>query len=204
MLFEKIAKRTDNIVTVVISGRPLDLRRISEKSKAVIMAWRPGTMGAEAITDLDIKTGHVLTADNLENRFTSRYMDIPNTPLYPFGFGLSYTEFDVSDVEIKTEQDKRVHVHCKVSNTGNVAGAEVVQCYYETLHASVVRPKKELVRFQKVFLDPGEKKNVDFYIDPKEFSYYDKNMEIVSSGMQLRISAGNSSDHEWGSSELYI
>ena len=131
-------------------------------------------MGQVPISYWDIKTGHVLTADNLENRFTSRYMDIPNTPLYPFGFGLSYTEFDVSDVEIKTEQDKRVHVHCKVSNTGNVAGAEVVQCYYETLHASVVRPKKELVRFQKVFLDPGEKKNVDFYIDPKEFSYYDK------------------------------
>ena len=231
MLFEKIAKRTDNIVTVVISGRPLDLRRISEKSKAVIMAWRPGTMGAEAITDLvygitnpsgklavsipwcvgqvpisywDIKTGHVLTADNLENRFTSRYMDIPNTPLYPFGFGLSYTEFDISDVEVRMGQDKRVHVHCNVSNTGNVAGAEVVQCYYETLHASVVRPQKELVRFQKVFLDPGEKKNVDFYIDPKEFSYYDKNMKIVSCGMKLRISVGNSSDHEWGSSELYI
>ena len=231
MLFEKIAKRTDNIVTVVISGRPLDLRRISEKSKAVIMAWRPGTMGAEAIADLvygitnpsgklavsipwcvgqvpisywDIKTGHVLTADNLENRFTSRYMDIPNTPLYPFGFGLSYTEFDISDVEVRMGQDKRVHVHCKVSNTGNVAGAEVVQCYYETLHASVVRPKKELVRFQKVFLDPGEKKNLDFSIDSEEFSYYDKNMEIVSSGMKLRISVGNSSDHEWGNSELYI
>ena len=231
MLFEKIAKRTDNIVTVVISGRPLDLRRISEKSRVVIMAWRPGTMGAKAITDLvygitnpsgklavsipwcvgqvpisywDIKTGHVLTADNLENRFTSRYMDIPNTPLYPFGFGLSYTEFDISDVEVRMEQDKRVHVHCKVSNKGNVAGAEVVQCYYETLHASVVRPQKELVRFQKVFLDPGEKKNVDFYIDPKEFSYYDKNMEVVSTGMKLRISVGNSSDHEWGSSELYI
>ena len=231
MLFEKIAKRTDNIVTVVISGRPLDLRRITEKSKAVIMAWRPGTMGAGAITDLvygitnpsgklavsipwcvgqvpisywDIKTGHVLTADNLENRFTSRYMDIPNTPLYPFGFGLSYTEFDISDVEVRMGQDKRVHVHCKVSNTGNVAGAEVVQCYYETLHASVVRPQKELVRFQKVFLDPGEKKNVDFYIDPKEFSYYDKNMKIISCGMKLRISVGNSSDHEWGSSELYI
>ena len=231
MLFEKIAKRTDNIVTVVISGRPLDLRRISEKSKAVIMAWRPGTMGAEAITDLvygitnpsgklavsipwcvgqvpisywDIKTGHVLTADNLENRFTSRYMDIPNTPLYPFGFGLSYTEFDISDVEVRMGQDKRVHVHCNVSNTGNVAGAEVVQCYYETLHASVVRPKKELVRFQKVFLETGEKKNVDFYFDPKEFSYYDKNMKIVSCGMKLRISVGNSSDHEWGSSEIDI
>ena len=101
-------------------------------------------------------------------------------------------------------QDKRVHVHCNVSNTGDVAGAEVIQCYYETLHASVVRPQKELVRFQKVFLDPGEKKNVDFSIDSEEFSYYDKNMEIASSGMKLRISVGNSSDHEWGSSEIYI
>ena len=161
-------------------------------------------MGQVPISYWDIKTGHVLTADNLENRFTSRYMDIPNTPLYPFGFGLSYTEFDISDVEVRMGQDKRVHVHCKVSNTGNVAGAEVVQCYYETLHASVVRPKKELVRFQKVFLDPGEKKNLDFSIDSEEFSYYDKNMEIVSSGMKLRISVGNSSDHEWGNSELYI
>ena len=80
-------------------------------------------------------------------------------------------------------------------NTGNVAGAEVVQCYYETLYASVVRPKKELVRFQKVFLKPGEKKDVDFFIDQEEFSYYGKNMETVSGGMKLRISIGNSSDH---------
>ena len=100
----------------------------------------PWCVGQVPISYWDIKTGHVLTADNLENRFTSRYMDIPNTPLYPFGFGLSYTEFDVSDVEVRMEQDKRVYVHCKVSNTGNIAGAEVVQCYYETLHASVVRP----------------------------------------------------------------
>ena len=99
MLFEKIAERTSNIVTVVIAGRPLDLRRISEKSKAVIMAWRPGTKGAEAIIEIvygsitpsgklsvsipwcvgqvpksywDVKTGHILTEDNSENRFTSR------------------------------------------------------------------------------------------------------------------------------------
>ena len=221
-LFEKIVKRTDNIVTVIISGRPLDLRRISEKSKAVIMAWRPGTMGAEGIVDLvygminpsgklavsipwcvgqvpisywDVKTGHILTEDNSENRFTSRYMDIPNTPLYPFGYGLSYTEFDISDIDVQIGQDKKVHIHCNVCNTGNVAGAEVVQCYYETLYASVVPPKKELIRFRKVFLEPGEKKDVDFFIDQEEFSYYGKNMETVSSGMKLRISIGNSSDH---------
>ena len=146
--------------------------RINPSGKlAVSIPW---CVGQVPISYWDVKTGHVLTADNLENRFTSRYMDIPNTPLYPFGFGLSYTEFDVSDVEVRMEQDKRVHVHCKVSNTGNIAGAEVVQCYYETLHASVVRPMKELVRFQKVFLDPGEKKDVDFFIDQEEFSYYGK------------------------------
>ena len=65
-----------------------------------------------------------------------------------------------------------MHVHCNVSNTGKVAGAEVVQCYYETLQTSVVRPKKELVRFQKVFLDPGEAKSVDFSIDSEEFSIF--------------------------------
>ena len=231
LFFERIAKRTRNIVTVVITGRPLDLRRISEKSRAVIMAWRPGTMGAEAVVDIvygrtnpsgklavsipwcvgqvpvsywDIKTGHTYDADHPENRFSSRYMDIPNTPLYPFGFGLSYTEFNISDIEVQAGPDKRVHVHCKVNNTGKVAGAEVVQCYYETLCSSVVRPRKELVRFQKVFLEPGEKKTVDFSIDQEEFSYYDENMEIVRSQMKLRISIGNSSDHEWGNSVIFV
>ena len=94
--------------------------RINPSGKlAVSIPW---CVGQVPISYWDVKTGHVLTADNLENRFTSRYMDIPNTPLYPFGFGLSYTEFDVSDVEVRMEQDKRVHVHCKVSNTGNIAG----------------------------------------------------------------------------------
>lgn len=155
----------------------------------------PWCVGQVPISYWDVKTGHILTEDNSENRFTSRYMDIPNTPLYPFGYGLSYTEFDISDVDVQIGQDKKVHVHCNVCNTGNVAGAEVVQCYYETLYASVVRPKKELIRFRKVFLEPGEKKDVDFFIDQEEFSYYGKNMETVSSGMKLRISIGNSSDH---------
>ena len=231
LFFERIAKRTRKIVTVVITGRPLDLRRISEKSRAVIMAWRPGTMGAEAVVDIvygrtnpsgklavsipwcvgqvpvsywDIKTGHIYDADHPEHRFSSRYMDIPNTPLYPFGFGLSYTEFNISDIEVQAGPDKRVHVHCNVSNTGKVAGAEVVQCYYETLCSSVVRPRKERVRFQRVFLELGEKKTVDFSIDREEFSYYDENMEIVCSQMKLRISIGNSSDHEWGNSVLFV
>ena len=155
----------------------------------------PWCVGQVPISYWDVKTGHIFTEDNSENRFTSRYMDIPNTPLYPFGYGLSYTEFAISDIDVQIGQDKKVHVHCNVCNTGNVAGAEVVQCYYETLYASVVRPKKELIRFRKVFLEPGEKKDVDFFIDQEEFSYYGKNMETVSSGMKLRISIGNSSDH---------
>ncbi len=79
-------------------------------------------MGQVPISYWDVKTGHILTEDNSENRFTSRYMDIPNTPLYPFGYGLSYTEFDISDIDVQIGQDKKVHVHCNVCNIGNVAG----------------------------------------------------------------------------------
>ena len=122
----------------------------------------PWCVGQVPISYWDVKTGHILTEDNSENRFTSRYMDIPNTPLYPFGYGLSYTEFDISDVDVQIGQDKKVHVHCNVCNTGNVAGAEVVQCYYETLYASVVRPKKRACPFSEGFPGTGGEEGCRF------------------------------------------
>ena len=150
------------------------------------MAWRPGTMGAEAIVDivygrinpfqsklsvsipwcirtgayklLGCKTGHILTEDN-SNRFTSRYMDIPNTPLYPFGYGLSYTEFDISDIDVQTGQDKKYMYICNVcAIRGMLRGAEVVN-YYETLYAPVVRRRKSYP-FRKVFLEPGRRRMI--------------------------------------------
>lgn len=222
-LFEKIAERASKLITVILSGRPLDLRKISEKSKAVFMAWRPGTMGAEAVVSLiygmenpsgklsvsipwcvgqvpvsywDMKTGHLFSEKNPDNRFTSRYMDIPNTPLYPFGYGLTYTDFQISDLSVHIAEYETVCVSCNVCNTGSVEGAEVVQCYAGTVCAPVVRPAKELMRFQKVFLEPGEKAKVKFTIDREEFSFYGKHMERISKGFQVQITVGNSSNDE--------
>ncbi len=222
-LFERITERTSRIITVILTGRPLDLRRISEKSRAVLIVWRPGTLGAEAIVSLiygmespsgklsvsipwcvgqvpisywDMTTGHLFSKSNPDDRFVSRYMDIPNTPLYPFGYGLTYTSFEISDFHVYAAENENVCVSCKVENTGAVPGAEVIQCYAETICAPVVRPAKELIRFKKVFLKPGEKIGVNFTVGCEKFSFYGKNMERINRGFQVRIIIGNSSSNE--------
>ncbi len=222
-LFEKAAERTKNLVTVIIAARPLDLRKITEKSRAVLLAWRPGTMGAGAITDLvygrinpsgklavsmpycvgqvpvsywDMTTGHAMSQQEQDNRYRSRYMDIPNEPLYCFGYGLSYTQFEISGLQAWKEKkggEEQLAVSCYVKNTGEREGAEVVQCYVQTLCADIVRPAKELIRFQKVFLKAGEETKVQFFISAQELMYYDEQMHLTCKGTPFRILAGNSS-----------
>lgn len=233
-LFDAVAERTSHIITVIISGRPLDLRKIVERSEAVLLAWRPGTMGAQAIVRLicgdeapsgklavsipwctgqipvsywDMTTGHRMSEEDSGNRFCSRYMDIPNAPLFPFGFGLSYTDFEIALVKMWKEgagEEERICVSCKVKNVGDSSGAEVVQCYVETVCAPVVRPKKELIRFRKVFLKPGEVREVEFAIERKEFVFYGEDMEPVDGKVPLRITVGNSSCNEAGSVEFTV
>ena len=225
--FDAVAGRTSHIVTVILSGRPLDIRKIAEKSQAVLFVWRPGTMGAEAVVRLvygeetpsgklsvsipwcvgqvpvsywDVKTGHRMVETNPENRFTSRYMDIPNEPLYPFGFGLSYTEFTITPpIFEKQEREDKIDISCKVKNVGEVPGAEVVQCYVETLCAPVVRPDRELIRFRKIFLLPGEEQEVKFTVNRKELAFYGENIELIDGDVQFRFIVGNSSRSEAGS-----
>ena len=99
-------------------------------------------------------------------------MDIPNEPLYPFGFGLSYTEFTITPpIFEKQEREDKIDISCKVKNVGEVPGAEVVQCYVETLCAPVVRPDRELIRFRKIFLLPGEEQEVKFTVNRKELAF---------------------------------
>ena len=99
----------------------------------------PWGVGQVPVSYWDVKTGHRMTETNPENRFTSRYMDIPNEPLYPFGFGLSYTGFTITPPVLeKQEREDKIGILCKVKNVGEVPGAEVVQCYVETLCAPVL------------------------------------------------------------------
>ncbi len=193
-LFREVYKVNQNIAVVLFSGRPLDLREISRKAKAVLEVWLPGTEGGNAVVDL--LTGKANPSGKLsmsfpccvgqapvyynmdstgrpwikgkEERCRSRYLDIPNEPLYPFGYGLSYTSFTLSPVALDRgilTADTSLTASVLVKNTGAVPGAEVVQLYIRDEYASVVRPVKELKGFQKIRLAPGEEREIRFTVD---------------------------------------
>lgn len=197
-LLDAVAQVNDNLVVVLFSGRPLDIRRIEQKAKTILQVWMPGTEGAHAIVDViygaynpsgklpmsfpycvgqvpvhynEYSTGRPYIEGEEEDRFRSKYLDIPNKPLYPFGYGLSYTTFVLSDYQLDREEmtpDQQITAKITVKNTGTVAGTETVQLYLHDVAASVVRPVKELKDFQKITLQPGEEKVVKFVItEPK-------------------------------------
>lgn len=227
-LFEAVCAVNQNVAAVIFSGRPLDLRRVSQKAKAVLEVWMPGTEAASAILRTitgqccpqgklpmsfpyavgqvpvhynEFRTGRPLTPEVEADRFRSRYLDIPNEPLYPFGYGLSYTSFSYQPVTIDREEAQiaalkagdALHVSVTVTNTGKVTGTETVQLYLCDVAASVVRPVKELKGFQKVTLAPGESQTVTFAVGFKELSFTMANGERgVEPGTFIAYAGGDS------------
>ncbi|MDO5294238.1 MAG: beta-glucosidase BglX [bacterium] len=225
-LLDKIARVNQNIVTVLFNGRPLDLREIKEKSKAVLEAWFPGTEGAYAVMDAlfgkvnpsgrlsmsfpysvgqvpvhydEFATGRPKGEEGEQNKFCSRYEDIPNAPLYPFGYGLSYSEFSYSDRCLSKQKlngsknEDTIEARVTVTNQSEVPGMEVVQLYIQDVKGSVVRPKRELKGFKKIFLKPQESKTIIFTITEKMLRFYDIDMEFKSEPGEFRIYIGHDS-----------
>jgi hypothetical protein len=205
-------------------GRPLDLREISEKAKAVLEVWLPGTEGGSAI--MDVITGASEPAGRLPMSFpysvgqvpvyynnyatgrpkqgkddpafyTSRYLDIPNEPLYPFGYGLSYTTFKLSSVSLSNDQlskgDEGIEAWIDVTNIGSRPGTETLQLYIRDRFASAVRPVKELKGFQKVDLVPGETKRIRFKIREEMLRFYMTDGAFDSEPGIFELWIGNSS-----------
>lgn len=191
---------------VLINGRPLTINWMAENSPAILEAWFPGTMAGPAIVDTlfgDSNPGGKLPVTfprsvgqiplfynqkrtgrpfDASQKYTSKYLDIPNTPLYPFGFGLSYTTFRLSDLKLDHDQilpGGSVRVSAEVQNTGKRAGDEVVQLYISDVAASVTRPIKELRGFRRVTLQPGEKRTITFTLTPKELGFLDRSFKPV-------------------------
>ncbi|MBZ5702590.1 MAG: beta-glucosidase BglX [Acidobacteriia bacterium] len=186
------------VVLVLINGRPLDLSWAAEHVPAILEAWYPGTQGGNAIADLlfgDASPGGKLPvtwprsagqipiyyAHNRTQQpetspeFTSRYWDLPSTPLYPFGYGLSYTQFAFSNLQLRQNRVKageRLEVSVNVENTGNRAGDEVAQLYIHQQSGSASRPVRQLKGFQRITLAPGEKKTLRFMLGQEELSYW--------------------------------
>jgi beta-glucosidase len=208
------------VVAVVMSGRPLAIPWLADHVPAILQAWHPGIQGGPAVADVlwgDQNPGGKLPVSIPRSvgqipvfyahaptgrpptsfKFTSKYIDSPNTPLFPFGHGLSYTTFAYSDLALSTDTippDGTVTVSAMVANTGDVAGAEVAQLYLRDPVASVVRPVRELRGFTRVVLAPGEHRTVRFRLGPRELGLYDQDMRWVVEPGDFFVWVGGSSE----------
>ncbi len=223
-LFDEVAKVNDNIVVLLFTGKPMDLRRIEEKAKAILCMWWPGTEGGNAAANLLF--GDVVPSGKLTMCFpwavgqcpiyynhystgrprpcawgAGRYVDGPsvNYPLYHFGYGLSYTTFEYSEVELsadKMERGGEIKARVRVKNTGDYKAKEIVQLYIRDLVGSVVRPVKELKGYQKIELDKGEEKLVEFTINEDMLAFYGADMTRKAEKGKFRVFIGPHSNLE--------
>ena len=209
----KIGKPT---VLVVLSGRPLVLTDLVGSVDAVLWGWHPGSAGAFATVDVlfgDTIPGGKLPVSfpraggqipihynaNSTGKGWSDYLDLPGKPLYPFGFGLSYTTFEISDLRLSRDQFKAgetVNVSVLVQNAGQRAGDEVVQCYVQDCVSRLTRPVRELKGFKRMSLQPGETRRVEFALGPDELSYYGPGGKWVLEPGAFKVWVGNDSRAE--------
>lgn len=222
-LIQAIHKLNKPIITLLFNGRPLDLHGVIEDASAVVECWFPGSEGASAICDVlygevnpsgrlsmsfpyavgqvpvyynHFQTGRPIKASEPDNRYTSKYLDIPNEPLFPFGFGLSYTTFSYGELTISSDQltkESSIEVKVTVTNTGSYAGEEVVQLYIRDISGEVVRPMKELKGFKKLELAAGESQEVTFTITEEQLRYHHSDLSFSSDKGQFALFVGSNS-----------
>jgi beta-glucosidase len=207
-------------VVVLVNGRPLSVRWIAEHIPAVIEAWLPGEQGGHAAADILFgdsnpsgrlaitvprHSGQLPVYYNykpskeywIKGGWGKRYVDMSALPLWEFGYGLSYTKFEYSNLRIeepKIHPDGEVHISADVRNAGERAGAEVAQLYIRDVISSVTTPVKQLKGFAKVALDPGEKKTVHFKLEPEDLSLLNRQMVRVVEPGEFKVMIGHSSE----------
>lgn len=222
-LLAALLKTGKPVVLVLFTGRPLAIKWESENVPAILNVWFGGTQSANAIADVlfgDVNPSGKLTATFPQNvgqipiyyshkntgrplaegkwfsKFRSNYLDVSNDPLYPFGFGLSYTTFSYGDIKLSTNSFKpgqSLTASITVTNSGKVPGKEVVQLYTRDLVGSSTRPVKELKGFQKISLNPGESKEVTFTIKEDDLKFYNSNLKYAAEPGAFKLFIGPNS-----------
>ncbi len=199
-------------VVVLINGRPLSIRWASENIPAIVEAWMCGEQGGNAIADVlfgDYNPSGKLPIsiprtvgqypfyyNHSATKEGAKYIDMPSTPLYEFGFGLSYTTFEYSNLKItpdKINDEGTVEISLDVKNSGSVKGDEVVQLYINDVVSSTSRPVIELKGYEKVSLDPGQTKTVKMKLTPEELALFDRDMNVVVEPGIFEVMVGSSS-----------
>ncbi|MFA0962310.1 glycoside hydrolase family 3 N-terminal domain-containing protein [Roseivirga sp. BDSF3-8] len=219
-LLEKVHATGKPLVTVVMAGRPLTITWMHDNVPAILYAWHLGTQSGPAIAD--VLFGNYNPAGKLtitfprnvgqipiyysmkntgrpfleEQKYTSKYLDVPNQPLYPFGHGLSYTTFSYGDVSLSQnslDMGGSLTASVQVTNSGDREGEEVVQLYIRDLVGSVTRPVKELKGFQKISLQPGQSQTVTFTIHTDDLAFYTRDMSHKAEPGDFKVFIGTSS-----------
>ena len=206
-LLEKLKATGKPVVVLLVAARPVELKEVADRASSLLLTWNPGTMAGTALGEVvsgdynpsgkltmtfPLVTGQVPLYYNMKNtgrplglksvsseKYKSRYIDCPNEPLYPFGYGLSYATFEYSDIQpssVIAEEGDKLQFSVTVTNTGKVDGEEVVQLYVCDMKGSVTRPVRELKGFKKVLIKAGESRKVTFTLSPEDLSFTRKDM----------------------------
>jgi beta-glucosidase len=208
------------LVVVLMNGRPLTINWLAENSPAILETWFAGSQAGNAIADVlfgDVNPGgklpvtfprsvgqeplyynHMNTGrpPDANNKYTSKYLDVSWTPLFPFGYGLSYTHFRLSNLQTsapRIRSDGRLNVSVEVENVGSRTGDEVVQLYIRDVAASVTQPVKELKGFQRVTLRAGGKRRLEFTLTAEHLGFYNREMRFVVEPGEFKVMVGTSS-----------
>ena len=215
----ELCKTGKPVVVVLMNGRPLAIPKIAESATAILETWWLGTEAGNAIADVLFgaynpsgklpmtfprSVGQVPVFYNYKNtgrpfdpnsKWTSKYIDMPNSPQWPFGFGLSYTTFSYQEPKVAVKSGGNLlTVTVSVTNTGKLAGEEVAQLYIRDLVGSVTRPVKELKGFQKIMLQPGETRELKFILTEKDLSFYRRDMTFGTEPGEYEIMVGGNSE----------
>lgn len=213
-VLKKLKNTDQSIVAILFNGRPMAIPWLDENMAAILEAWHPGVEAGNALVNLlfgDVSPSGKLTVsfpyhsgqcpiyyDHIntgrpagKSKFTSKYLDTPTEPLYPFGYGLSYTTFEYHGMEVEDEE-KQITVNVYVKNTGEISGDEIVQCYFRDVAASCARPVRKLIDFRRISLKPGEEKKVTFMVSREKLGFYNQDMDyVVESGEYQFFVGGN-------------
>ena len=221
-LVKELAALGKPMVVLISAGRPLVFNWIADNVPTIVYTWWLGTEAGNAIADVLVgdynpsgklpmtfprsegqipiyynyfSTGRPYKSDN-DNNYVTAYKDLPNSPQYPFGFGLSYTRFNYGKIRLSADSinpDQQLRVSIQVTNTGSYSGEEVVQLYLQDITASVVRPVRELKAFRKVQLSPGETREVEFILTAKDWSFYQEDLTLKAESGKFNLFVGGSS-----------
>jgi beta-glucosidase len=214
-LIKGIYAKNKNVVVVLVNGRPLSEKWIKENIPAVIEAWEPGAFGGQAIAEVikgDVNPSGKLTIsipyssaqinyfyNHKPSAFFHPYIDMPEKPLWQFGYGMSYTAYEYANLKVQPKAklgDKTFKVSVDISNTGEMAGDEIVQLYIRDDYSSITRPVKELKEYRRVHIEKGETKTVEFDVPFDALAFYNLDMKYVVETGTFTVMVGSSSDDD--------